>query len=173
MATANGRSPRWLRAAIVGGAAFFIVALVVSAVFDPKIRVLHFLQALIYVAVIVLVRRERAWGFGAGFTIALFWNYTNLFVTNFIPAGCGVLLTLLRTGRLTRPDLLVAVIAALGHFAMIVGCLVCFLRRRPRLREWAEFLAGGFLAVAYFVLIIVTTGPQYGPLIRRVFHLGG
>jgi len=41
------------------------------------------------------------------------------------------------------------------------------------LRQWAEFVAAGVFAVAYFVLIIWTTGPQYIPLIRRVFHLDG
>jgi hypothetical protein len=162
---------RWMLAAIQAGAAFFIFALVVSAIFDPTIRVLHTLQALIYVVVIVLVRRGSPWGFGAGFTIALFWNYTNLFVTTFIAAGLHQLAELLRTGRLSRPDLLIAVFAGAGHFLMIVGYLVCFLRLKPKRRQGAEFLTAGVLAVAYFVLIIWMTGPQYIPLIKKVFHL--
>jgi antibiotic biosynthesis monooxygenase (ABM) superfamily enzyme len=56
--------PRWLRVAIVVGAGLFIAALLLSAVFEPRIRLLHLLQALIYVAVIVLTRRGSAWGFG-------------------------------------------------------------------------------------------------------------
>ena len=46
--------PRWLRPAIAVGAALFVFALVLSAVFEPSIRVLHTLQALIYVTVVVL-----------------------------------------------------------------------------------------------------------------------
>jgi hypothetical protein len=165
--------PRWIGVTIYVGAGLFVLALVVSAIFDPRIRLLHTLQALIYVAVIVLARRSSPWGLGAGFVVALFWNYINLFVTNFIAAGLSHLGSLLTTGRLTRPDLLVAVVAGAGHFALMVGCLAGFLRRRPGALAWGKFLAGGVLAIAYFVAIIVTTGPQYIPLLRRVFRIDG
>jgi hypothetical protein len=161
--------PGWIDRSILAGAGFFIFALALSAVFDPSIRVLHALQALIYVAVIILTRRGNAWGFGAGCLIAAFWNYVNLFVTTFIRAGLEQLATLIHSGQLLRPDLLVAVIAAAGHFLMIVACLVGFLRTRPSLRQWGQFLAGGILAVAYLVVIIFTTGPQYIGLLKRVF----
>jgi hypothetical protein len=151
------------------GAGFFIFALLLSAIFDPRIRVLHALQTLIYVAVIILTRRGSAWGFGGGCLIAAFWNYTNLFVTTFIRAGLEQFATLIHTGQLQRPDLLVAVIAAAGHFLMIVACVVGFLRTRPNLRRWGQFFGGGILAVAYLVVIIVTTGPQYIGLLKRVF----
>ncbi len=162
---------RWIAHFIVTGAAFFILALVVSAVFDPKIRLLHALQALIYIAVIVLARKASAWGFGAGFFIATLWNYTNIFVTTFIEAGLQQLWNLLRTGQLSRPDLLIAVVAAAGHFLLLIACLFGFLRQRPTLLEWEKFIAGGLIALGYFVVIIYTAGPQYIGLIRRVFHL--
>jgi hypothetical protein len=164
-------NPVWVDRSILVGAGFFIFALIVSAIFDPKIRVLHTFQALIYVAVIILTRRGSAWGFGAGCIIAALWNYTNLFITTFIKGGLHELSTLLQTGQLHRPDLLVAVIAAGGHFLLIIGCLAGFLRTRPGVRRWSEFIAGGVLAVAYFAAIIVTTGPQYIDLLKRVFRL--
>ena len=164
-------NPAWINVSILVGAGLFIIALIVSAVFDPKIRVLHVLQALIYIAVIVLTRKNSAWGFGAGCIIAAFWNYINLFVTSFVKAGLQQLSTLLRTGQLHRPDLLIAVIAASGHFLLIVACLAAFLRTRPGVRRWGQFMAGGVLAVAYFVAIIITTGPQYIGLLKRVFRL--
>ena len=40
--------PRWIRASILVGSVCFIFALFLSAVFEPKIRLLHTLQALIY-----------------------------------------------------------------------------------------------------------------------------
>jgi len=144
---------RWPLAAIQAGAGLFIVALVISALFEPTARVLHTLQALIYVAVIVLARRDSAWGFGGGFAIACLWNCANLFVTTFIPAGVDALRTSLRTGHLARPDLLLVLVAAGGHFLMILGCLVCFLRRNPKLRQWAEFLGGAVLVVSALALI--------------------
>jgi hypothetical protein len=144
--------------------------LLVSAVFEPKIRVLHALQSLIYVAVIMLAHRKSAWGYGAGCIISAFWNYINLFVTTFIWAGVEQWLGLLQTGQLKRPDLALSLIAAVGHFLLIIACLAGFLRRSPRAREWGQFLGGGVLAVIYFAAIILTTGPQYIGLLKRVFN---
>jgi hypothetical protein len=163
--------PAWIRWSITLGAAFFIVALFVSAVFDPKIRVLHSLQALIYFAVIALTRRNSAWGYGAGCIISAFWNYVNLFVTTFIKAGVEQLLDLVQTGQLKRPDLALSLIAAGGNFLLIIACSIGFIRRSPRGPEWGQFVGGGVLAVGYFVAIIITTGPQYIGLLRRVFGL--
>ena len=141
--TASQRAPASARLSVQAGAGLFILALFVSAVFDPTIRVLHALQALIYVAVIVLAPRDNAWGLGAGCIIAVFWNYLNLFVTNFIATGLRELSPLLTTGEL-RPGQ-IAVVAAAGNFLLIFGCLALFLRLRPRLKLWGQFLAGGFL----------------------------
>lgn len=171
MEQSQGPIPRWIRVSILIGAGFFIFALILSAVFDPRIRLLHALQALIYVAVIVLTRRDNAWGFGAGTIISALWNYTNIFFTTFIRAGLVQLWVLLHTGQLHRPDLMVAVVAAAGHFLLIFACLAGFLRLRPKAMQWGQFLAGGVLAAGYFMLIIFTTGPQYIGLMKRVFHM--
>ena len=74
-------------------------------------------------------------------------------MTGFIPAGVDALWTLLRTGHVARPGVLLVLVGAVGHFLMILGCLVCFLRRHPKLRQWAEFLGGAVLAVAALALI--------------------
>jgi hypothetical protein len=47
-------------------AALFNVALIVSAVVLPELRLLHVLQALIYVAIVILARRNSMWRLGAG-----------------------------------------------------------------------------------------------------------
>jgi len=167
----HSAQPRWIQLAIDVGAGFFIFALVASAVFDSRIRVLHALQALIYLAVMVGSRRGSAWAFGAGCFVAAFWNYTNLFVTTFVRAGIHQLGLLVTTGRVPRPDLLIAVFAAGGHFLLILGCLAGLLRTRPAGRDWIRFTVGGVLAIAYLVAIIATTGRQYVPLLRLVFHL--
>lgn len=167
----KGNRPSWIRNSIVIGAGFFIFALFLSAVFDPKIRVLHVLQAIPYVTVIVMTRRNSAWAFGAGCFLAALWNYTNLFVTTFIAAGLHQFAAMFSTGRLPRPDLAIAVVAAGGHFLMILACLWGFLRTRPNSKQWLQFLAGGVLSIVYFIAIIFTTGPQYIPLVKRVFHL--
>jgi hypothetical protein len=162
---------RAINLAIYLGAGLFIAALWISAIFDPTIRLLHVLQSFIYIAVIIFARRQNAWAFGAGFAKAAFWNYINLFVTTFIYAGWLQLIGLMQTGQLRRPDLFIALIAAGGNFILLAACGIGFLRTRPAARQWAQFAAGGALAIAYFVLIIVTTGKQYTPLLRRVLHL--
>jgi len=70
----SAQNPWWINTSILVGAGCFIFALILSAVFDARIRVLHVLQALIYVVVIVLTRKSSAWGFGAGCIIAAFWK---------------------------------------------------------------------------------------------------
>lgn len=144
---------RWPLAAIQIGAGLFIVALAASTVFDPSTWLLHTLQALIYIAVVVLVWRRSALGFGAGFTIALLWNSANLFVTGFVAAGLHALYTLLRTGQISRPVLLLILVGAAGHFLMIAGCLAGFFRSGPRLRQWGQLLGGAILGVAALALI--------------------
>jgi hypothetical protein len=53
------------------GAALFLIALTVSAWVAPQLRLLHLLQAFIYVVIVILARRNSMWGFGAGVTIRL------------------------------------------------------------------------------------------------------
>src|SRR5216684_2243245 len=167
--TAYQSAPAWARFSVQAGAGLGIVALFMSAVFDPTIRVLHFLQAFPYIAVIVMARKDNAWVLGAGCITAAFWNYVNLFVSDFIMTGVRELSLLLTAGDL-RPGQL-AVVAATGHFLLIAGCLALFLRLRPGLKRWGQFLAGGVLAVGYLVLIVFTTGPQFIFMMRRVFGL--
>src|SRR5690242_10166730 len=79
------------------GAGIFIFALAVSAAFVPQLRLLHFLQALIYVAIIIFARRDGAWVFGAGVTVAVLWNSLSLFITHLMQAGAVELWSFLHT----------------------------------------------------------------------------
>jgi hypothetical protein len=137
-----------------------MLALTLSAVIVPRLRLLHLLQALIYVAVMVLTRRNLAWGFGAGFIIAVLWNGLNLFVTHLFQAGAEEVWSLLRTGHVSRPDTLMVLVGGVAHFLLIVVCMAGFLRLRPTRRHWGQFFGGGLLASAYLVLIIVTAAPH-------------
>jgi hypothetical protein len=151
---------RWTRVWIPLGAGLFIFALVGSAIAVPQLRLLHAFQALIYVAVILLARRNSAWGFGAGFTIAVAWNSLQLFVTHLVQAGAHELWILVSTGQLRRPDTLLVFVGGIGHFVLIVACLVAFRQLRPGKKKWWQFLAGGLLALAYFGAIVATLLPR-------------
>lgn len=153
-------APRWVRVWIPIAAGLFLLALTGSAVLIPQLRLLHLLQALIYVAVILLTRRNSAWGFGAGVIIAVLWNALNLFVTHLFQAGAGEFWSLLRTGHASRPDTLLVLVGSVAHFLLIIVCMTGFLELRPTRKHWGQFFAGGLLAFAYMVLIVVTTAPR-------------
>jgi hypothetical protein len=142
------------------GAGLFVVALSVSAVVVPQLRLLHLLQALIYVAVVILARRNNAWGFGAGVTIAVLWNCLNLFVTHLMQAGTAELGFLLRTGQVRRLDTMMVPLGGLGHFILIVACLTAFLDLRMDDRKWRKFFVGGVVTLAYLAVIVAIARPR-------------
>jgi hypothetical protein len=145
---------------ILVGVGLFILALTVSAVFVPQLRVLHLFQALIYVVVIVLTRQNSAWGFGVGTIIAVAWNSLNLFVTHLFQAGAGQFWSLLHMGHVSRPDTMMVMVGGVGHFLLIIGCMAGFLQLRPSVKQWGQFFGGGLLVLAYFGLIVATTAPH-------------
>jgi len=151
---------RWIRVSIALGVGLFLLALLLSAVFVPQLRLLHLFQALIYVAVIVLTRRNSPWGFGVGVIIPTAWNCLNLFVTHLFQAGAGQFWSLVRTGHVSRPETLMVMVGGVAHFLLIIACMAGFIQLRPRRKQWGQFFAGGFLALAYFALIIVTAAPR-------------
>jgi hypothetical protein len=149
----------WINVFIVVGSAMFAVALAVSAYFEPQWRMLHVLQGLTYVAVILLARMQSPWGFGAGVFTATFWNVLVLFRTPVGPMGIEAVRTLLRNGQFEQPEVWLQLFGALGHFLIIIACLVGFLRLRPNGRECQRFVGGGVLSIAYLLLVAFTLGP--------------
>jgi len=132
--------------------------------------VLHTLQALIYIYVIFATWRHMKSGYGAGFFIALFWNYIAFFINGFIVSGVLNLVALLTGKPMRDPGALIAVVAALGHCLMIIGCVIGYLRlpnKRPA--DALVLLGSGVIAIAYFYVIIRFTGPQYLPQFRKAF----
>jgi len=151
---------RWIRVSISIGVGFFIFALAVSAFFVPQLRLLHVFQALIYVAVIVLTRRNSLWGFGIGVIIPTAWNCLNLFVTHLFQKGAVLFWSLVRTGHVSRPETMMVMVGGVAHFLLIVACVAGFLQLRPRGKQWGQFFGGGVLASAYFALIIAIAAPR-------------
>src|ERR1700722_13308509 len=80
------------------GAGIFLVALAVSAVAVPQLRLLHLLQAFIYIAIVILARRNNVYALGAGFTIAAAWNCLEFFGPHLIQTGAVLLWSFLHTG---------------------------------------------------------------------------
>jgi hypothetical protein len=140
------------------GAALFTAALILSAVVVPELRLLHLLQAVIYVAVVILARRNSMWGIGAGITIAVFWNGLNLFVTHNMQRGAVAFWSLLQTGQLREPVPMMVMLGGIGHFVIIAGCLAALIDRRIKDKQFWKLIAGGVMALAYAALIFIVTG---------------
>jgi len=150
----------WARTWIPVGAGLFIVALTVSAAVVPALRLLHVLQALIYVAVVLLARRNKAAGFGAAVAVAIVWNSLNLFITHLMQAGAGEFWSLLLTGHVRRLDTMMVALGGAAHFLLIVACLAAFLRQRPGGKDWTRFGAGAAVALAYLAMIVIAAAPR-------------
>lgn len=163
----------WIDTCILIGSGLFVFALGVAAAFVPNLRVLHVLQALVYVAVVILTRRQSAWGFGVGVAAAAFWNAVGFFATPpLLLNGVQELWAATRTGQVQHPDLMLMLLAGAGHVLIIIACLVGFFRTRPGARQWAEFLAGGVLVTGYVAAIVFAVGPpQSVALFRRILGL--
>ena len=151
-------SATWISATRVWipiAAALFTVALIVSAVVLPELRLLHVLQALIYVAIVILARRNSMWAIGAGLTIAVAWNSLNLLVTHNMQRGVTVLWSLLQTGQMRElgPHPIVpmmVLLGGIGHFVLISACLAALFDRRIDDKKPWKMVAGGVSVLVYF-----------------------
>jgi hypothetical protein len=155
-----GDRSRWTRVSIPIGVGLFLLALALSVVFVPQLLHLHLLQALIYVAVLVLTRRNSPWGYGIGVIVPTAWNCLNLFVTHLFQKGAVLFWSLLRTGHASQPETITVMVGGVAHFLIIVACVAGFLQLRPRRKQWGQFFGGGILALAYFALIIAIAAPR-------------
>ena len=163
----NRDSATWISATRVWipiAAALFTVALIVSAVVLPELRLLHGLQALIYVAIVILARRNSMWAIGAGLTIAIAWNSLNLFVTHNMQRGVTLFWSLLQTGQMPlgpHPIVpMMVLLGGIGHFVLISACLAALFDRRIDDKKPWKIVAGGVSVLAYLGLIIAVARPR-------------
>jgi hypothetical protein len=156
----SARGSHWTRVWIPLGAGLFIAALVGSALVVPQLSLLHAFQALIYVAVVLLARKNRALGFGAGITIGVAWNGLEWLGPHLIQAGAREFWALFTTGHLHRPETLMVFVGAIAHCVLIIACLAAFRQLHPGKKEWRQCLVGGLLVLAYLAVIVATLRPR-------------
>ncbi|HKR56985.1 MAG TPA: hypothetical protein VJS20_11855 [Gemmatimonadales bacterium] len=147
---------------IIPGAAVFVLALTVSALFEADLRGLHFFQAWLYVATVALSIRRNRWGYFVGISTALLWNYA-LFFTSPLFAD------LIKTP--TRPDILVQTLAWVGNLAIIVGCLWAYSRQPVRPRgDWGRLALAFIGSTGFLVLIVAIFTPSRLALFPALLH---
>jgi hypothetical protein len=164
----ESHSPQWL---ILVGASIFILMLAVSAYWEADIRWLHFFQAWMYLATIVLAVRRNRWGYFMGISAAGLWDYTNIFATTFLYNGLQQLGVWIHTGYLQRPDLLIAIPAWVSNFLVIVGCVWGYVRLRERLwTDVGKFALTFALATGFFALDMYVFQPRFLGIFPRLLH---
>src|SRR5438128_10806030 len=109
-------------------AAAFVVVLAVSAVWDRSIRVLHVFEALPYIVAAILVLRQHKFGYALGAVSGAFWLLMATFRTTFVRNGFERLLA----NDWSRPDLLIAVPAALATCGLALSSIVGYARQPKR-----------------------------------------
>ncbi len=160
--------PEWL---ILIGGCVFILILVVSAYWEADIRWLHFFQAWMYVAALLLSFRSNRWGYFIGISAAGLWNYANLFVTAFLTSGLQQLTRWAQTGQVARPDLLIAVPAWLSNLLLAVGCLWAYSRLPDKRRkDFLYFVLAFALTTGFFAADMALFQPRYLALFPRMLH---
>jgi len=157
--TTRSRAPLWL---IAPGAAVFIVALAVSAVFDAGLRALHFFQAWLYIATVVLSIRGSRWGFFIGISTAAFWNYALFFTSPLFS-------DLVKTP--TRPDVLLQTLAWFGNVAIIAGSLWAYSRLSERGRaDGGRFVLAFVGCTGFLAIIVAIFTPERLAIFPRLLH---
>jgi hypothetical protein len=162
------KASEWL---IVVGGCVFISMLGLSAYWEPDIRWLHFFQAWMYLATIVLAHRRNRWGYFIGFSAAGLWIYANLFATTFFFNGLQQLSRWVHTGRLERADLLIAVPAWFSNLLVVIGCIWGYSQVPTRsLRDAGRLLVSFALTTGFFALDMALFQPKYLGLFPRMLH---
>ena len=162
------RTPEWL---IVIGGCLFILVLAVSAWWEADIRWLHFFQAWMYLATILLALRRNRWGYYIGIAAAGFWDFAGLFVNTFVMNGLHELVSWISTGNLKRADQLIAVPAFTANLLVLIGCLWAYSRLKSKSpRDFAALLLAVVLTNGFFALDMAICQPRYLPIFRGLLH---
>jgi hypothetical protein len=159
-----------IQRAIALSSALFIAMLAVSAWFDSSIRWLHVFEALPYAAAPWLCRTKPKFGFILSFAAGIFWIWTAGFLTRFVRGGFERLITLVQTGHVDRPDILLAVPAFLGTLGMAVFALIGYSRlENKKPKDFLVFL-GAFIGILiFFIAISAAFTPRFLEIFDRLF----
>ena len=161
-------APEWL---ILIAGSFFILVLGLSAAWEADIRWLHFFQAWMYIATMVLSFRGSRWGHFIGISAAGLWDYANIVATSFLSNGLAELSRWAHTGHLARPDLLIAIPAWLSNFLVVLGSCWAYSRRPKKpFSDLAKFLVTFALTTGFFAADMALCQPRYLAIFPRLLH---
>ena len=124
---------------------------------DRSIRVLHVFEALPYIVAAILILRQNKFGYALGTVSGAFWLFTAGLRTTFIRNGFERLLA----ADWSRPDLLIAVPAALATGGLALFSIAGYARQGKRSRDAIVFAAALVLVPAFFIGIFAAFAPRF------------
>jgi hypothetical protein len=143
-------------------AALFVAILAISAYWDPSIRMLHLFEAIPYLAAGWLCVRRVKMGYLLAIAGGLFWLWVAGTRTTFVREGFRFAMRLLQTGRLERPDILIAAPAALATGGMVLFGLWGYARVRNKSVADVGLLIAAFVGMTgYFIAICAVFAPRF------------
>jgi|SRR5256885_8211199 len=148
----------------------FIAVLALAAYWDPSIRVLHLFESLPYLLAIVLCLRNYRAGYALALAAGAFWLWTAGILTSFVRSGFARLMVFLATGQVDRPDILIAVPAALATGGLCL-CALWGYARLPR-KSWSDIGVAALalsLMTGWFLAIFALFAPRYLGMFRQLF----
>jgi hypothetical protein len=149
----------------------FIGVLAVAAYWDRSIRILHVFESLLYSLTAVLCLRHSTLGYALGMVAGAFWLWMAGFLTTFVRNGFERLDILVRTGSIDRPDILIAVPAAVSMTGLLL--LSCAGYARLRGKSWRDvtlFAAAIVSVPVFFVVLFTVCAPQYLAMFKGVVN---
>jgi len=147
----------------------FLVVLALSTYWDPAIRVLHVFEAVPYTLAAALCWRRMKFGYALAFAAGAFWLWSAAFLTTFVRNGFERLWLLLTTGRFDRPDILIAIPAALATGGLALFALWGYARLR---KDWSDLALFGLAlatVVGWFVGIFALFAPRYLGMFKHLW----
>jgi len=136
--------------------------LALAAYWDPTIRVLHVFEAVPFLLAAFLAARRSKVGYALGVASGVFWLWLAGWLVTFVRNGFEMLAVLLRTGKMVRPDVLIAAPAAVGTAALVIFSLVGYIRLHNKSwRDVGVFGAAFVVVPAFFVGIFAAFAPQF------------
>jgi len=163
-----------IRRGIVACVVVFVAVLILSALWDASIRVLHVFEVLLYLVIATLAFRPSKFAYALTFAGGVMWLWCGSGLTTFVRNGFQMLLLSVRTGHVQRPDLLIAIPAALATGGLVLLALTGYGKIRGK--SAADFLlfAACFGGVwAFYLCIFAAFTPRYLQMFQPVWRLFG
>lgn len=156
--------------AIAIWAGIFVLVLAIAAYWDKSIRVLHLFEAVPYLAAAALAGRRNKFGYALGAAGGAVWLAVAGRGSTFIENGFQVFARTIQQGHVVRPDILIAVPAALSTAGLLCASAIGYFKLRDR--KWIDsalFVAAVVAVAGYYYVIFAALTPQFLVPFRRAF----